>query len=149
MPLVSGERPPEEPDVPAGWSTNQGTHDELPSKPDRDAIFEILRASRRREVLRYLAAVLGRKWHPIIVQVLLERGPRGFADLEAALGVSRKVLSESLADLQEKDVVERTVVAEKPTRVEYSLTDRGAALEDAVDELDRWGREYLREHPTP
>ena len=95
------------------------------------------------------AAVLGRKWHPVILRLLLDDGPSGFADLEADLGVSRKVLSESLADLQEKGVVARTVVAREPTRVEYSLTDRGRALEDAVDELDRWGREYLREHPEP
>ena len=90
------------------------------------------------------AAVLGRKWHPVILRLLLDDGAAGFAELEADLGVSRKVLAESLADLREKDVVERTVLEDNPTRVEYSLTDRGRALEDAVDELDRWGREYLR-----
>lgn len=54
MPLVSEEYPPDEPKVPTGWSTDQGN--EPPPKPDRDEIFEILRASRRREVLRYLDA---------------------------------------------------------------------------------------------
>ena len=56
MPLVSEEHPPDEPDVPTGWSTDQGDDDERPPKPDRDVVFEILRASRRREVLRYLDA---------------------------------------------------------------------------------------------
>jgi len=92
------------------------------------------------------AAVLGRKWHPIIVRLLLDDGAAGFAEIEDAIqGISRKVLAESLEDLREKGVVARTVVARQPTRVEYSLTETGRALEDAVDELDRWGREYLRE----
>lgn len=87
------------------------------------------------------AAVLGRKWHPVIVVRLLEDGPLGFNALAARIdGVSRKVLS----DLQEKGVVDRTVIAEHPTRVEYALTDCGRAPEEAVDEFDRWGREYLR-----
>ena len=95
------------------------------------------------------AAVLGRKWHPVILRLLLDDGAAGFADLEADLGVSRKVLSESLADLREKGIVTRTVVAEEPTRVEYSLTEKGRALEDAVAELDRWGRQDLEARPDP
>lgn len=56
MPLTTSRQPREGPEVPAGWSTDEGSQDELPPKPDRDEIFEILRASRRREVLRYLDA---------------------------------------------------------------------------------------------
>jgi len=55
MPLVSEARPPEKPQPPTGWSTDQGD-DEPQPKPDRDVVFEVLRASRRREVLRYLDA---------------------------------------------------------------------------------------------
>lgn len=96
------------------------------------------------------SAVLGRKWHPVIVHRLLEGGPLGFGELEGRIqGISGKVLSESLTDLQEKGLVGRTVVDEKPVRVEYSLTERGRALEGAVDELHRWGREYLREAADP
>ncbi len=96
------------------------------------------------------AAVLGRKWHPVIIHRLLERGPLGFGDLESSIqGVSGKMLSESLSDLAEKGLVERTVIATKPVRVEYSLTEHGRGLEAAVEELDRWGRSYLREAPVP
>jgi DNA-binding HxlR family transcriptional regulator len=99
-----------------------------------------------RSPLAASAAVLGRKWHAIIVRRLLEDGPLGFSALEASIpGVSGKVLSESLSDLQEKGVVRRTVLREQPTRVEYSLTERGEALEGAVAELHRWGQEYLEE----
>lgn len=77
---------------------------------------------------------------------LLEDGSLGFDALEEDIdGVSRKELSQSRSDLQGEGVVERTVLVEDPTRVEYSLADCGRASEDAFDELDRWGRECLRE----
>lgn len=96
------------------------------------------------------SAVLGRKWHPVIIQRLLDRGPLGFGELERSIqGVSGKVLSESLTDLEEKGLVDRTVVEAKPVRVEYSLTEHGQALEPAVEELHEWGQAYLREADRP
>lgn len=96
------------------------------------------------------AAVLGRKWHPVIIHRLSEHGPLGFGELEARIqGVSGKVLSESLTDLEDKGLVERTVVETKPVRVHYSLTRHGRGLEGAVEELHRWGREYLEEAEGP
>lgn len=92
------------------------------------------------------SAVLGRKWHPVIVHRLVTEEPRGFGDLESSIeGISGKVLSESLDDLEEKGLVERTVVDTKPVRVEYSLTPHGRGLETAIDHLEDWGRNYLRE----
>ena len=97
-----------------------------------------------------VSAVLGRKWHPIIVHLLLERGPLGFGDLEADIpAISGKVLSESLTDLVEKGLVERTVVEAKPVRVEYSLTKHGRGLEGAIDELHEWACAYLSTDPLP
>lgn len=92
------------------------------------------------------SAVLGRKWHPVIIHRLLEDDPLAFGELEGRIqGVSGKVLSESLTDLEEKSLVERTVVDTKPVSVEYSLTIHGRALADAINELHRWGQDYLRE----
>jgi len=96
------------------------------------------------------SAVLGRKWHPVILQRLLDRGPMGFGDLEGSIdGVSGKVLSESLTDLEEKGLVDRTVVDAKPVSVEYSLTPHGEALEEAIDALHAWGRDYLEAAEDP
>lgn len=96
------------------------------------------------------SAILGRKWHPVIIQRLLEHGSLGFGELESRIqGISGKVLSESLVDLQQKGLVERTVIDERPVRVEYSLTEHGRALEAAVAELHRWGQEYLKEATDP
>ena len=92
------------------------------------------------------SAVLGRKWHPVIIHRLLETNTLGFGELETRIqGVSGKVLSESLSDLQDKGLVKRTVIESKPVRVEYSLTEHGQALGAAINELEQWGQEYLRE----
>lgn len=90
------------------------------------------------------AAILGKKWHPLIVSVLLETGSLGFNELkESVQGISDKVLSESLDDLQERDLVDRTVIDDKPVRVEYSLTEWGEQLELVVTAMDEWGQRYL------
>lgn len=96
------------------------------------------------------SAVLGRKWHPVIIQRLLEHGALRFGELERVIPeVSGKVLSESLTDLEEKGLVERSVTEGKPIRVEYTLTHHGRELDEAITALHDWGRKYLREASSP
>lgn len=96
------------------------------------------------------SSVLGRKWHPVIIQRLLEHGELRFGELERSIPeVSGKVLSESLTDLEEKGLVERTVSEGKPVKVAYTLTRHGRALDEAITALHDWGREYLREASSP
>ena len=90
------------------------------------------------------ATVLGRKWHPVIVHRLLQRGPLGFNALKEAVdGVSSKVLSDSLENLETHGLVERAIVSEKPFRVEYSLTERGRSLEPVIGAMRQWGEDHL------
>jgi DNA-binding HxlR family transcriptional regulator len=90
------------------------------------------------------ASLVGKKWHPVIIHRLLNEGPLGFNDLQAEVdGISSKVLSESLDDLTEKRIVSRTIVSEKPVRVEYALTDLGESLEPVVMSLAEWGEQHL------
>ena len=96
------------------------------------------------------ATLIGKKWHPVIVHRLLENGPSGFNELKESVdGISSKVLSESLEDLGEHDIVDRSVVSEQPFRVQYSLTDRGASLEPVIEEMAAWGTEHLRPAEEP
>jgi DNA-binding HxlR family transcriptional regulator len=89
--------------------------------------------------------VIGNKWHPVIVHRLLERGPLRFNALSEEVGpITNKVLSSSLKDLQQKDLVERDVVNDQPVEVEYSLTERGRSLESVIDALAEWGAANLR-----
>lgn len=90
------------------------------------------------------ATLIGRKWHPVVIHRLLCEGPLGFTALEREVdGISSKVLSDTLEDLEEKTLVDRAVVSEKPFRVEYSLTDRGESLRPVIVAMREWGAEHL------
>lgn len=96
------------------------------------------------------SAVLSRKWHPVILHRLLEYGPLRFGELDDHIPeVSGKVLSESLSDLEDKGLLDRTVTDAKPIHVEYALTQHGAALESAITELHTWGQTHLRNTTDP
>lgn len=89
--------------------------------------------------------VIGNKWHPVIVHRLLEHESLRFNQLSNEVGsITNKVLSDSLDDLEEKGLVDRTVVNEKPVAVEYSLTDRGQSLEPVIEALQEWGKTQLQ-----
>jgi DNA-binding HxlR family transcriptional regulator len=86
---------------------------------------------------------LGRKWHLRIVYHLLRSGPMGFSALKGEVaGVSSKMLSESLTRLEDEGLVDRELVSDQPVRVEYSLTERGRALEPVVAAVLTWGTEH-------
>lgn len=90
------------------------------------------------------ATLIGKKWHPVVIHRLLTVGPLGFNALKDELGgISSKVLSDVLEDLEEKQLVDRAVINEKPVRVEYSLTDLGESLAPVIEAMADWGCEYL------
>ncbi|WP_103071837.1 winged helix-turn-helix transcriptional regulator [Aquimarina sediminis] len=83
--------------------------------------------------------VIGNKWAPIIIYVLGDRKFR-FGQLVVFVeGISRKVLTEQLKELELKEVVKRESFAEIPPRVEYSLTERGKELLPILSQLCVWG----------
>jgi DNA-binding HxlR family transcriptional regulator len=87
-----------------------------------------------------------RKWTRTIIERLLVNERMRYNELAGEIdGISDKVLSESLEDLQEHGLVERTVVDDRPVKVEYSLTPAGAALEDVIDAVAEWTTTYVEE----
>ena len=83
--------------------------------------------------------VIQGRWKLLILRELVD-GVRRFSDLQRALeGVSQKVLTAQLRDLETDGVVHRTVHPEVPPRVEYALTDLGVALLPVLDGLHAWG----------
>ncbi|WP_454859113.1 winged helix-turn-helix transcriptional regulator [Promicromonospora soli] len=87
-------------------------------------------------------AVLGGAWKLSAVKYLLERTHR-FGELQRRLGtVTPRTLTRVLRDLEADGIVVRTVYAEVPPRVEYSLTDLGRSLDQVVGWLDAWGSAY-------
>jgi DNA-binding HxlR family transcriptional regulator len=89
--------------------------------------------------------VIGKKWHPVIIHRLLQHDALRFNELSNEVGaITNKMLSQSLDDLEEKRLVDREIVSEKPVAVEYSLTERGQSLRPVIDSLEEWGKTYLR-----
>lgn len=92
------------------------------------------------------ADILGKKWYPVIIHRLMSKGSVGFNDLKRDVdGISSKVLSENLDDLQEKGIVERKIVNEKPVRVKYKLSELGESLQPVIDSMKVWGQKHLSE----
>ncbi|NKY85736.1 winged helix-turn-helix transcriptional regulator [Nocardia veterana] len=86
--------------------------------------------------------VVGGKWKLHLMWVL-GAGPQRFGRIRALLpGVSEKVLTENLRQLEAHGVVRREVFPEVPPRVEYSLTSDGRALADALRPLEVWGEQH-------
>ena len=91
--------------------------------------------------------LIGKRWTGAIVLVLLD-GPLHFSGIRQLVPeLSDRLLSERLKELEAEGVVARRVLDGSPVRVEYSLTEKGEALEPAVRALKAWGREWL--DPTP
>jgi len=88
--------------------------------------------------------LLGKRWTPLIVQLLL-KGPHRYSELAAELEVvTEGMLSQRLKELERAGVVRRHVVDEQPVRVEYHLTDKGRALGRVIGGLERWADEWIR-----
>ncbi len=89
--------------------------------------------------------ILGAKWTALIVHDLSE-GPRRFSELEQACpGISPRTLSERLRGLESEGIIARRSYAESPPRVEYELTEKGEALLPIIEEMRRFGRDFLVE----
>jgi DNA-binding HxlR family transcriptional regulator len=81
---------------------------------------------------------VGDKWTVLIVDIL-DGGPKRFNEIRLAIGgITSKVLTSTLRSLVADGLVDRTVYAEVPPRVEYSLTDLGRSLQEPVAALRRW-----------
>jgi DNA-binding HxlR family transcriptional regulator len=86
--------------------------------------------------------LIGKRWTGAIVFALTD-GPLRFGELARAVpGVSDRLLSRRLQELEEEGLVEREVEAGSPVRVTYSLTEAGADLEPAIAELKEWARRH-------
>ncbi len=88
------------------------------------------------------ASLIGSKWRLLIMRDLLG-GPQRFGQLKKSVGgVSQKVLTANLREMEESGLVVRRVYPEVPPHVEYALTDLGASLRPIIDAMWQWGESY-------
>ncbi len=101
--------------------------------------------------LRYEHAIdiISKRWTPLILRVLLP-GSLRFSELADRLGgVSDRMLSERLKELEREGILDRRVIPEAPIRVEYCLTVKGQALGPVVQAIECWSNEWIRLDADP
>jgi DNA-binding HxlR family transcriptional regulator len=88
-------------------------------------------------------ARIANKWTAMVV-IVLSDGRMRFGDLRAKVeGISGKVLTETLRELERDGLVARHVHAEMPPRVEYELTALGRTLQVPLQALGHWAEEHI------
>jgi DNA-binding HxlR family transcriptional regulator len=88
--------------------------------------------------------LIGKRWTGAIVCALTERSMR-YGELGKAIpGLSDRLLSQRLRELEEEGLVERQVEAGSPVRVTYSLTEAGQQLDPVLSELKSWARRWKK-----
>ncbi len=98
---------------------------------------------------RRLLGLLADKWTVLVVYAL-SAGPHRPAHLQRKIGgISQKMLTQTLRDLEGNGFVHREVFPVVPPRVEYSLTPLGASLEPVLAALCDWSQHHLDELPSP
>jgi DNA-binding HxlR family transcriptional regulator len=89
--------------------------------------------------------VVSGKWKALILWELHHYGVRRFAELRRGLpGVSEKMLTQHLREMEEDGLVHREVYREVPPKVEYSLTEQGVSLNAALAPLGAWGTQRMQ-----
>ena len=86
--------------------------------------------------------LIGNKWKLLIIRNLLVR-PWRFNELHKSLeGISQKVLTDSLRQMEANGIITRTVYPEVPPRVEYALSPLGESMRPILDSMQAWGEAY-------
>ncbi len=89
--------------------------------------------------------VIGGRWKVLIIRELFQ-GVKRFSQLHRALhGITQKMLTQQLRELEEDGIVHREVYLQVPPKVEYSLTSLGESLKPILDSMHEWGLRHLNE----
>ena len=89
-------------------------------------------------------SLIGSKWKLLIMRNLLVR-PWRFNELKKSLeGISQKVLTDSLRSMETDGIITRTVYAEVPPRVEYSLSELGESMRPIIKSMEDFGIQYKK-----
>ncbi len=89
-------------------------------------------------------SVIEGRWKSTILCILAKWGPKRFNQLVKSIeGVSPRMLTKQLKELEKDGIVDRRAYPEVPPRVEYSITEKGLSLVPVLEALARWGRENM------
>lgn len=88
--------------------------------------------------------VVNGKWKLLLLSILINEGTRRFGELVRASGISPRILSKELHELELNQLVSRRVCPTKPVTVEYSATAYAQTLKEVIDAMIRWGQNHKR-----
>lgn len=88
-------------------------------------------------------ALLNQRWTALVIYQLLS-GPQRFSAIQSSIGVSGKVLSERLKDLENEGIIKREVIPETPVIIQYSLTEKGHSLEPILRKIESWSQDWIK-----
>ena len=92
--------------------------------------------------------ILGKKWTCLILRCLMGEARR-FTEISSYVrGLSDRLLSQRLQELEETGILTRHVYAQRPVVVEYSLTAKGEALREVVGSIQRWADQWEHREAT-
>lgn len=96
--------------------------------------------------IEHTVNLIGHKWKVLILRNLFNHGTQRFSELSKGIaGISQKMLTQQLRQLENDGMVHREVYPEVPPRVEYSLTALGLSLKPIFDEMNTWGKAHMQQ----
>jgi DNA-binding HxlR family transcriptional regulator len=99
--------------------------------------------------VKLTADIIGGKWKPMIL-FYLEGGTRRFGELQKLIpGMTKKMLTQHLRELERDGIVHREVYAVVPPKVEYSLTKHGESLKPILKLMSAWGARHRSRYGVP
>lgn len=88
--------------------------------------------------------VVNGKWKLVILSILVNSGTKRFGELSRESGISPRILSKELHELELNQLVNRAVCNTKPVTVEYTSTEYAGTLKEVIDAMIRWGENHRR-----
>ena len=88
--------------------------------------------------------VIGGKWKLVILSILVNDGTKRFGELSKEAGISPRILSKELNELQMNNLVSRKVCDTKPVTVEYASTPYASTLSEVIDSMIKWGENHKK-----
>ncbi|MEL3972522.1 helix-turn-helix domain-containing protein [Rossellomorea oryzaecorticis] len=87
-------------------------------------------------------SIISQRWNALVIYQLLS-GPQRNCTIKDATGISGRLLSQRLKELEKEGIVARKVYPETPVRIEYSLTEKGYSLEPLMKNIEKWSQEWI------
>jgi DNA-binding HxlR family transcriptional regulator len=94
------------------------------------------------------AEIIGSRWAGAVVRAMLNGATRFSEIRDYVNGITDRVLSKRLKDLESQGIITRHVFNDTPVRIEYQLTDKGRALANVVDAMTEWADNWLMPAPA-